>query len=117
MDLFEEMKDDEITQLVPVGNMSGVLASTSVDSVGDQLTVDHLTLILNKHEDNPFLYDGHDMSNPPIGKITKMEIKEIKPGIYGLIGHIDVYYDKVIEEVKSGQKAAFSISTKGEWNG
>lgn len=105
MEIFEDLNKLTIKKLEPLGNLSGNFATTHRDSDGDKLTLRDLNTLKIGLFRNPFIYNEHDTSHPPLAKVVTMEIKQMKDGEYALFGTAE-FYNKDVRS-KKGFSTAF----------
>ncbi len=97
--------------------VSGISTTTHVNLQGYKLRVEDLQKLADAPEDRCFFYMGHDTDNPPVGRVTKTEIRELKDGEFGLWNEIVLFNEEavrlVVEKGQTGLSIGFRESNGG----
>ncbi len=83
-----------------VGTVSGNVTTTLVNRLGYKLKRRDLEQILEGTADRPFFYVGHDIDEPPVGKVVKAEIRQLEDGEYGLWEEIELFDEEVARNIQ-----------------
>ena len=82
-----------------VGTVSGFGTTTHRNRLGYKLMKEQLEQWARQPPGLPF-HVGHDVDNPPVGKIVRSEVRELPDGECGLWIEIEMYDEKVMRAMK-----------------
>ncbi len=83
-----------------VGTVSGNVTTTHVNLLGYKLKRRDLERILEGTAERPYFYVGHDIDEPPVGKVITAEIRRLEDGEYGLWEEIELFDEEVARDIQ-----------------
>ena len=100
----------KVVQPTVVGTINGYAATTTPDKYGEILfNKEGLERLQKGVLEKPFVYLEHDVSRPPVGKITKAKVVNLRD-YFALEVEIEIYDENALRMVKEGSLKGLSIS-------
>lgn len=93
-----------------VGFVEGFLATTGTDRYGRSFEIDDIISLRDNVESRPWLFMGAETGEPPAGRVTRVEVREIG-SIIGLWGRVEFYQASALKITSEGILNFFGFTT------
>ena len=98
-----------------VGTLSGNMTTTHLNlqgyKLGRRALEDSLETLQGRRM---FFFIGHDNDEPPIGKITRAEVRQLEDGEYALWAEVELWDEAALEEINESEERGLSIAFRGD---